>query len=100
MWSIKPVFYPDCIRLDGQVSIIRYFSSSHTLSEKYSTQFQSVLPYLGLSVGKCTSVPGIKGHAQAGWVPDVFPYSSKALPLAPAMYMNLIGQSQGLRIDA
>lgn len=50
--------------------------------------------------GEVYLVPGVKGHAQAGWVPDVFPYRSKALPLAPAMYMNLIGQSQGLRIGA
>lgn len=86
---VKPVFYPDFIRLDGQVPRIRYFSSSHTLSEKFSTQFQSVLPYFGPSVKKCTSVKSVKGHAQAGRVPNVFPYSSKALLIAPAMYKNL-----------
>lgn len=97
---VKTVLYPDCIRLDGQMPTVKYFSSSHTLSGKFesSTQSQSVLQHPGPSVKKLASLPGVNGHAQAAWIPNVFPYSNKDLSLAPSVCMNLNGQLQGPRI--
>lgn len=97
---VKPVFYPDCIRLDGQVPRIRYFFKPPHFIRKVShpVPISSAIPWaISEEVYLC---PSVKGYAQAGWVPNEFPYGSKALLLAPAMYISLIGQSQGLRMCA
>lgn len=66
---VKPVFYPDCIRLDGQVPRIRYFFKQPHFIRKvfHPVPISSAIPWaIREEVHLCPSVRGM--HKQVGFL--------------------------------